>query len=217
MKTEEQIEKELQDKGLNAPRLCPADIDVVIVSETFTVLPSGKSMICELTLKNGFTVRGEAACVSKANFNEEIGREISRENARNSIWELEGYLLQEKLRPEPATTTIAIARACHEVNRAYCQAIGDNSQVPWDDAPEWQKESAVLGVELHANNHNAGPQSSHASWMQQKVADGWKYGPIKDVDKKEHPCMVPFSDLPKEQQAKDYIFSAVVLSMLGAQ
>ena len=68
-----------------------------IKAETYTTLPSGKVMVCELTLRNGFTVRGEAAVVSKANFNEEVGRKISRENARNKVWELEGYLLQQRL------------------------------------------------------------------------------------------------------------------------
>tara|TARA_R110000765_G_scaffold195825_6_gene301295 strand:+ start:137 stop:451 length:315 start_codon:yes stop_codon:yes gene_type:complete len=91
------IEQEIQAKGLNAPRLTPASIDAVIVNETFTTLPSGKVMVCELTLRNGFTVRGEAATVSKANFDEEIGQRISRENARSKVWEMEGYLLQERL------------------------------------------------------------------------------------------------------------------------
>lgn len=95
--SEQAIEQEIQEKGLNAPRLTPSDIDAAIVGETFTTLPSGKAMVCELTLRNGFTVRGEAATVSKANFNEEIGKKISRENARSKVWELEGYLLQEKL------------------------------------------------------------------------------------------------------------------------
>lgn len=95
--SEQAIEQEIQEKGLNAPRLTPSDIDAAIVGETFTTLPSGKVMVCELTLRNGFAVRGEAATVSKANFNEEIGKKISRENARNKVWELEGYLLQEKL------------------------------------------------------------------------------------------------------------------------
>lgn len=96
-KDEAAIEKEIQAKGLNAPRLTPQLIDSVIVSETFTVLPSGKCMICELILKNGFSVRGEAAVVSKENFNEEIGKDVSRRKAREQIWQLEGYLLQEKL------------------------------------------------------------------------------------------------------------------------
>jgi hypothetical protein len=68
-----------------------------IVNETYTTLPSGKVLVCELVLENGFSVRGEAAVVSKENFNEEIGRKISKENAINSIWQLEGYLLQEEL------------------------------------------------------------------------------------------------------------------------
>lgn len=95
--SEHEIEKEIQDKGLTAPRLTPADIDSTIVSESFTVLPSGKAMVCELILRNGFSVRGESACVSKENFNEEIGRKISYEDARNKVWMLEGYLLQDRL------------------------------------------------------------------------------------------------------------------------
>ena len=97
MNDEQQVEKEIQDKGLNAPRLRPEDIDAVIVSETYTILPSGKAMICELVLRNGFSVRGESACVSKANFNEGLGRKISFDDARNKVWAFEGYLLQEKL------------------------------------------------------------------------------------------------------------------------
>lgn len=95
---ENELEKDIQAKGLNAPRLTPSKIDEVIASKTFTVLPSGKVMVCELTLINGFTVRGEASVVSKENFNQEIGEKISFDNARNKIWELEGYLLQSKLK-----------------------------------------------------------------------------------------------------------------------
>lgn len=97
MSNDQQVEAAIQAKGLNAPRLTPEAIDSVIVEETFTVLPSGKVMVCELTLRNGFTVRGEAATVSKANFDHEIGQRISRENARSKVWEVEGYLLQERL------------------------------------------------------------------------------------------------------------------------
>lgn len=95
--SEQAIENEIQAKGLKTPRICPADIDRVITGETFTVLPSGKAMVCELTLRNGFTVLGEAATVSKEKFNTEIGEKISRENARNKVWKLEGYLLQQFL------------------------------------------------------------------------------------------------------------------------
>lgn len=93
--SEQSVEQAIQAKGLNAPRITAEHVDSVIVGETFTVLPSGKVMVCELTLRNGFTVRGEAAVVSRENFNEEIGRDVSRSNARKKVWELEGYLLQE--------------------------------------------------------------------------------------------------------------------------
>ena len=73
-----------------------------------------------------------------------------------------------------------IAKARHEVKRAYCLALGDTSQPAWADAPQWQKDSAMLGVKLHVKNPDASPQASHESWMAQKLAEGWKYG----VDKR---------------------------------
>ena len=112
-------------------------------------------------------------------------------------------------------TVEQIARVCHEVNRAYCQALGDTSQVPWEQAPEWQRDSAIRGVNMHLAHPEAGPQASHEAWAAEKVAAGWKYGPEKDAEKKEHPCLVPFGELPREQQAKDYIFRAVVHSLGG--
>ena len=107
-----------------------------------------------------------------------------------------------------------IAKVCHEVNRAYCQALGDNSQPSWEDAPDWMKTSAMNGVSLHTGNPNAGPEASHESWMAEKEATGWTYGPVKNAEDKKHPCMVPFNQLPIEQQAKDFIFRAVVHALM---
>jgi hypothetical protein len=110
-------------------------------------------------------------------------------------------------------TIAAIAKVCHMVNRGYCQAIGDNSQPTWDEAPEWQRESAIKGVEFHLNNPDAGPAASHENWLEEKRVQGWKYGPVKDPDKKEHPCFVWYVELPTEQKAKDYIFCAIVKAL----
>ena len=109
---------------------------------------------------------------------------------------------------------IAIARVAHEVNRAYCQSIGDDSQPQWRDAPEWQTSSAVNGVKFHIENVDALPSASHDSWLKQKEEEGWTYGPVKDPAKKEHPCYVPYDQLPTEQKAKDYIFRQIVHSLL---
>ena len=91
-----EIEQEIQNKNLNAPRLTPADIDRAIDRHTFRVFDDVLT-ICVITLSNGFTVTGESACASKENFNEELGRKISFGNAKDKIWMLEGYLLKQKL------------------------------------------------------------------------------------------------------------------------
>lgn len=109
-----------------------------------------------------------------------------------------------------------IAKACHEINRAYCQALGDSSQPAWEDAPQWQKESIFTGVRLHLGDPEASPSASHESWLKMKTAEGWVHGKTKDPEKKTHPCMVPFDKLPADQQAKDFIFRAVVHAMVAA-
>ena len=91
------IEKSVQEAKPSAPRVTLEHIESIIVDETYTVLPSGKVLVCELTLRNGYTVRGEASSVSKDNFKREIGEPIARDRAVQQIWQLEGYLLQEKL------------------------------------------------------------------------------------------------------------------------
>jgi hypothetical protein len=113
-------------------------------------------------------------------------------------------------------STIQIARVAHEVNKAYCQAIGDNTQPSWEDAPEWQKSSAIAGVQFHINNPGAKPEDSHNSWLAHKEAEGWVYGEVKDAEKKTHPCMRPYSELPVEQRVKDYLFIQVVHSLSAA-
>jgi len=106
-----------------------------------------------------------------------------------------------------------IAKVCHEVNRAYCEALGDTSQTSWEDAPQWQIDSAISGVEFVSDNADAPASWSHDNWLAEKKLAGWKYGPEKNAELKEHPCFVPYEELPVEQQAKDYIFKAVVTQL----
>ena len=102
------IEKEIQSKGLTAPRLTPEHIEAQIAGEYFTTLdkafegaPTLPSMavftICVMVLKNGFIVIGESAPVSAENFDADLGRKIARQKAKDKIWALEGYALRSKL------------------------------------------------------------------------------------------------------------------------
>jgi hypothetical protein len=95
--SEESTEQEIQAKGLKHPRLTPEHIDSVIAHREFHVFPGSCLTVCCITLNNGFVVSGESACVSPGNFDSEIGRKVSYENARAKIWQLEGYLLKETL------------------------------------------------------------------------------------------------------------------------
>jgi hypothetical protein len=103
-----------------------------------------------------------------------------------------------------------VAQVCHETNRAYCDSIGDHSQKPWSEAEPWQRESAVKGVEFKIANPDAAPSAQHDAWIADKLVAGWKFGPVKDAEKKEHPCLVDYEDLPVEQRIKDYLFVAIV-------
>lgn len=106
-----------------------------------------------------------------------------------------------------------IAQVCHETNRAYCATLGDFSQPSWTDAPDWHKMSAVSGVKFALNNPESTPRNSHENWLADKTRDGWKYGPVKNVETKEHPCFVSYDELPESQQRKDDLFQAVVRAL----
>lgn len=119
------IEREIQAKGLTAPRVTPADLEANIASTHYftadegvfgRMVGSGATVdegiaymeevpetalslltFCVLVLRNGFTVTGESACASPENFDDEIGRKIALENAKQKVWPLMGYALKETL------------------------------------------------------------------------------------------------------------------------
>lgn len=103
-----------------------------------------------------------------------------------------------------------VAEICHEANRALCEQQGDFSQPPWTAAGGWARDSAYSGVLFHLDQPDATPAASHESWLAEKRATGWKHGPVKDPANKRHPCMVPFDELPVDQQIKDHLFKGIV-------
>lgn len=109
-----------------------------------------------------------------------------------------------------------VAQLCHVVNKELCWLLGDYSQPPFNEAPEWQVESAIQGVYFRLMNPDVTPEQMHDNWSKQKVADGWVYGPIKCPERKSHPCLIPYHQLGPEQKLKDFLFSAVVGAVKAA-
>ena len=112
----DEIEQEIEAKGLTAPRVTPDDIEENITSEFYFTAADGVEgasghrpnsvragtalgllTFCVLVLRNGFTVTGESACASPENFDAELGRKIARQNAVQKVWSLMGYELRTKL------------------------------------------------------------------------------------------------------------------------
>jgi len=178
---------------------------------TDTKMGEKTTVVC-LRLPNGFEVIESSGCVDPANYNHQLGVQTCMRRIIDKVWLLEGYHLQAEVAKGPQNL-ITTAKLCHEVNRAYCHSIGDTTQVPWEKAEGWQRESAIKGVQFALANPDATPERQHESWMIAKVNDGWTYGAVKDATSKTHPCMVPYDALPMAQKVKDYLFQAVVRSI----
>lgn len=99
-----------------------------------------------------------------------------------------------------------IAFVCHEANRVYCESMGDNSALPWEQA----KESAIKGVQFRIDNPEASAEDQHNQWCSHKYAEGWNHGEVKDAEAKTHPCLIPYFQLPEFQRRKDSLFQAIV-------
>lgn len=201
-----------------APTVTIEKMQERIKSVEFSLLPKTTVTVCNITLDNGYSVRGESACVDIRNYDQAIGERIAYDNAVKKLWPLFGFLLAEQM--HEATRRIGdgtfspedVAEIAHEANRALCNLlphVGDK-QPSWADAPDWQRKSAIQGVLFHLDHPDANPAASHENWMREKLADGWTRGDVKDAEAKTHPCIVPFDRLPHSDQAKDHLFRAIV-------
>lgn len=108
-----------------------------------------------------------------------------------------------------------IAQVAHEANRAYCDSIGDTTASAWVDAPQWQIDSEMDGVVAVLSGKVTSPEESHRNWLEEKTRAGWGYGPVKDPALKQHPCYVPYEQLPANQRMKDTLFFAIVRALAG--
>ena len=141
-----------------------------------------------------------------------LGKVMQAYQGGVSIFDRDGQTVSgpESKTPEVSPDRLlAIAQACHEANREYCISIGDHSQQTWKDTAQWQRDSAIDGVK-HAIAGDRTPAEQHEAWVLAKVKAGWTYAAVKDGELREHPCLVPYDQLPNEQKEKDQIFLDVV-------
>lgn len=111
-------------------------------------------------------------------------------------------------------TPIQIAAVCHEANRELTALVKDVPvQLPWAECGADMQASAVRGVEFALANPNATPVDQHEAWAAERRAQGWVHGPVKDVEKKTHPALVPYEQLPEGTRKKDALFRAVVAAL----
>lgn len=112
------------------------------------------------------------------------------------------------------TLEMKIAECAHNMNRLYCEQLGDFTHKSWEHCPQDLKASVIEGVKQIMVNPELSPEDSHSLWMQRKLDEGWRFNPHKSVQHKTHPCMVEYEKLPLMHRMKDVIFGAVVRSQL---
>lgn len=103
-----------------------------------------------------------------------------------------------------------IAELCHTINRFYSQLIGDPMQPRWEDMPEDIRKGVISAVYMVLNEPDMTPRAQHEAWCDAKVREGFVYGPVKDLENRTHPLLIPYDQLPKEQQAKDSLFMGTI-------
>lgn len=117
-------------------------------------------------------------------------------------------VLETKVRSEEEIEKIA--HICHEANKAYCSTIGDNSHTPWNTLEDNIRQSAIDGVMFRLDNEDTSSEEMHDNWSTFKRNDGWIYGDKKDAEKKTHPCLVSYHNLPEAEKIKDRLFTSIV-------
>ncbi len=109
---------------------------------------------------------------------------------------------------------LTAARVAREAIRAYQHAIGDQVSTDWEQADQWQRESAQTAVRLVRAGTT--PAELHGAWVADRRHRGWRHP--SEPEATTAPCvhrnLTPYDSLPPDQQAKDRLFIAVVQALL---
>ena len=107
----------------------------------------------------------------------------------------------------------SIARTVHEAVQAWSTAHGQSDIPNWDDAPEWMRASTYESVVRVIENAGMSGRELHQFWVEEKMRDGWQYGPTKSSEARAHPLMIPFDELPVTERLKDDLVVAIVRAL----
>lgn len=107
-----------------------------------------------------------------------------------------------------------IAIIVTEANRTLNGMLGETMSPHFTDQTIAQQEGMFLAIDSIKNGLVKTPQDSHNVWMQSRIKEGWTYGEVKSFKKKTSPCLIPYGELPVEQQVKDSLFIGIVTALL---
>ena len=110
---------------------------------------------------------------------------------------------------------LIIAQVAHEAIKTWSHLHGNDNLTDWEDASNWQRRSAVRTVEFYLDGEKKSPRQHHDSWVKGKTDKGWKYGKVKDEDKKELPCLLAFDELPEYKQKRSELFAIITYLLSG--
>jgi len=100
------------------------------------------------------------------------------------------------------------SKLVHALNNSIC-ALNGEQQIEWEDAPMYMREGLQLAIK-HGFEHGVDPRKGHEDWMTSRIAEGWTLGPVKSIENKISPCLIPYDDLPYHQRVKDSVRAGVV-------
>ena len=115
------------------------------------------------------------------------------------------------MRNDPLTMEDVVrisSKLVHALNNSIC-ALNGEEQVEWEDAPAYMREGLQMAIK-HGFEKGVDPRQGHEDWMASRIAQGWTLGPVKSIENKVSPCLIPYDDLPYEQRVKDSIRAGVV-------
>ena len=111
------------------------------------------------------------------------------------------------------TNITAFAQVAHQQNQAYKAAIGQPLEGSWSQMDSTGQQFVLDKVRYYLMNSHAVVSSLHDDWAYSQFNNGWAFGESLDEEKRTHPLLVLFSELPLTRQIEDLMFMQTVYAL----